>query len=72
LYRTAFKDRARAEAALESWYGMVPRNWENTVRYVDGLVSRFADRTRALQVLDTWTSKNPGDSAKAAAFRRTL
>jgi hypothetical protein len=72
LYRTGFRDNARAEAALDSWYGKVNQDWPNTTHYIDGLLSRFGDRTRARQVLDAWAKKNPTDSAKAAALRRTI
>ena len=72
MYRTGLKDNARAEAALESWYGKVAQDWPNTARYIDALLSRFGDRTRARQVLDAWMKKNPKDSAEAAALRRTI
>jgi hypothetical protein len=72
MYRTGLKDNARAEAALDSWYGKVAQDWPNTTRYVNGLLSMFGDRTRARLVLDAWTKKNPKDSAAAAALRRTI
>jgi tetratricopeptide (TPR) repeat protein len=72
LYRTGFKDNARAEAALESWYAKVSPDWPNTARYIDGLLTQFGDRARARQVLDGWMRKNPRDSAPAAALRRTI
>ena len=72
LYRIGLKDNVRAEAALDSWYGKSAPDWPNTSRYVDGLLSRFGDRTRARQVLDAWAKKNPKDSAKASALRRTI
>ncbi|MCX6840809.1 MAG: DUF2723 domain-containing protein [candidate division WOR-3 bacterium] len=72
MYRTGLKDNARAEAALESWYGKVAQDWPNTVRYIDALLSRFGDKARARQVLDAWAKKNPKDSAEAAALRRTI
>jgi hypothetical protein len=72
LYRTGFKDNARAEAALESWYNGVGQDWPNTSRYVEGLVTRFNDRARARQVLEAWKKKNPNDSAEAVALSRTI
>jgi hypothetical protein len=72
MYRTGLKDNARAEAALDSWYGRVAQDWPNTARYVEGLLTRFGDRVRARQVLETWKKKNPRDSAEAGALLRTI
>jgi len=72
VYRTGLKDNVRAEAALESWYGKVPQDLPNAVRYTDALLARFGDRARARQVVDAWTKKNPRDSTGAALLRRTI
>jgi tetratricopeptide (TPR) repeat protein len=72
MYHFDLKDNARAESVLDTWYRMVPQNWGNTVRYVEGLRSTFADRQRALQVLDAWAAKNPRDSARVKAYRGAI
>ena len=72
MYRTGLKDNAKAEAALETWYGKVAQDWPSTARYIDALLTRFGDRARARLVLDAWMKKNPKDTAEAAALRRTI
>jgi hypothetical protein len=72
MYRTGLGDNVRAKAALDSWYGTTNQDWPNTSRYVGGLAGTFGDRARAREVLDAWMRRNPKDSAKASALRKTI
>jgi hypothetical protein len=72
LYRTGFKDNAKAASALDAWFHAVPQNSDNLQRVLSAMTTQLNDKARASQMLDTWLKRNPRDTERARTLRSAM